>query len=267
MASFRYRAQIPGRELGWLVNDLNARTVILAKPSPFEASLFGRTVIVDYCDDHFDRFPHYREFLKRADAVTCPTEAMRERILSLGRSAVVVPDPYEYPELSPHCRGGNLLWFGHQTNLYSLQRVLPELAGQSIRVVTNAPGAIPWSFGGMFQEFLYADIVILPATKGYKSPNRAVEAIRQGCFVVAEPHPSLDEFPVWKGNIQEGVEWTRANLDKANEMTREAQRFVSERYAPRTAALAWRSAVESVSTSGLEESVGRGGSLSESART
>lgn len=242
MASYRYRAAIPARELGWGLNE-PAELKILAKPQAHE--LTGKFV-ADFCDDHFDKLPFYRRALSEAVAVTCPTRAMQERIRGLGRDAFVVPDPYEYPEVLPHCAGDKLLWFGHQTNLYSLQRIFPELAGYPLRVVSNAKGTIPWSFGAMFAEFLYADIVILPATKEYKSPNRAVEAIRQGCFVVAEPHQSLDEFPIWKGSIKEGIEWARANPQRANEMTREAQRFVSARYSPKTQADAWRMVLESV---------------------
>ena len=261
MASYRYRAAIPAKELGWGLNE-PADLKILAKPQAHELS--GR-YIADFCDDHFDKLPFYRRALAEAVAVTCPTKAMQERIRGLGREAHVVPDPYEYPEMMPHCRGVNLLWFGNQTNIYSLQRVWPQIVGYPLRVISNAQGAIPWSFGGMFQEFIYADIVIMPATKEYKSPNRAVESIRQGCFVVAEPHPSLDELPIWKGNIKEGIEWARANPDKANEMTRQAQAFISTRFSPRTQADAWRKVLASVSTSAQERSTGPDGLLSATA--
>lgn len=261
MASFRYRAAIPAKELGWGLNE-PADLKILSKPQAHE--LTGM-YIADFCDDHFDKLPFYRRALTEALAVTCPTKAMQERIRGLGCEAHIIPDPYEYPEAPPHCNGDKLLWFGHQTNVGSLQRVLPELSGYPLRVVSNAAGAVPWSFGGMFQEFMYADIVIMPATKEYKSPNRAVESIRQGCFVVAEPHPSLTDLPIWKGNIKEGIEWARANQQQANEMTREAQRVVSSLFAPSMVAYAWRMTVESALISGPGMSSGRDGLLSATA--
>jgi hypothetical protein len=240
MASYRYRAQIPARELGASINDFTADVLIFAKPQAVEVEIAkdaqarGAKVIADFCDDHFD-LPHYREMLKLADEVTCPTEVMATRI-----GAKVVPDPYEFPEVLPHCAGGRLLWFGNATNIRSLQRVLPKLAGHSLRVVSNAPGCVPWSTETMFQEFLAADIVILPATKEYKSPNRAIESIRQGCYVVAEPHPSLTGLPIYIGDIPEGIEWARQNLQEANEQTKRAQDFIRSSFSPKTQADAWR---------------------------
>lgn len=238
MASYRYRAQIPAKELGWGLNE-PAELRILSKPQAHE--LTGRH-IADFCDDHFDRLPFYRRALAEAVAVTCPTRAMQERIRSLGREAHIVPDPYEYDEAPPH-EGLNVLWFGHATNLHTLK---PHLDTPGLRVVSNAPGCIPWSHPRLLVEMADAYAVILPRTKEYKSPNRAVESIRRGCFVVAEPHPALDEFPIWKGDIKEGIEWALLHPEKAKEMTREAQAFVSQRFSPKTQAAAWRAVLASV---------------------
>ena len=96
-------------------------------------------------------------------------------------------------------------------------------------------------------EFAQADIVILPATVGYKSPNRAIEAVRQGCFVVAEPHPSLEGFPgIWVGDIKEGIEWARQNPKSANELTLKAQAW-TENFAPALVASAWSRLIRELS--------------------
>lgn len=265
MASYRYRAAVPAKELGASLNDLSADTLVFAKPTPQDlwemgkAKARGATVIVDFCDDHFD-WLHYREALRLADIVTCPTEEMKARILAQAEKPVhVIPDPYEYPELLPHCAGVNLLWFGHATNRHSLERVLDEVQGYPLLVISNFPGAMPWSKETMLQAFPNADIVILPKTDDYKSPNRALEAIRQGCFVVAEPHPSLEGFPVWIGNIKEGIEWARQNPQLAKDKTLEAQRFVTERYSPQTVASAWRSVIQSPTTLDAAKSTGTDG--------
>jgi hypothetical protein len=85
---------IPARELGASINDYGADVLIFAKPMPGDeeiakqANREGRTVIVDFCDDHFERTtgaalsPHG----ELADQVTCPTEYMKER-RPLGRDA------------------------------------------------------------------------------------------------------------------------------------------------------------------------------------
>ena len=175
------------------------------------------------------------------DTVTWPVPAVE---------AMVIPDPYEFEEREPHCNGTNLLWFGHHVNRSGLERIMPDIKGYPLRVVSNFDGAIPWSVGTMVKEFKRADIVIIPETAKYKSNNRALEAIRQGCFVVAEPHPSLNDLPgIWVGNIKEGIEWTRRNLQEANERTKMAQKYVRDAYSHQTLALAWKTAIQRPTTS------------------
>ena len=241
-ASWRYRAKIPSK--GWAtLNDFTADTLIFAKPQAKElmdiarAKARGAWVIVDFCDDHFD-WVHYQEALRLADAVTCSTEVMAQIIKNLGRDAMVIADPYEYPEAKPHYNGVNLLWYGHGVNKKSLERIMPDLESYPLRVVSNFGGAIPWSHKTMLKEFARADIVIIPKTEEYKSPNRAIEAIRQGCYVVAEAHPSLEKFPIWKGNIKEGIEWTKSQ--NMNELISKAQKFVMEEYEPKILIDKWK---------------------------
>ena len=241
-ASWRYRAKIPSE--GWAtLNDFTADTLIFAKPQANElmhmarAKARGAWVVVDFCDDHFD-WVHYKEALRLADAVTCPTEAMAQIIKKHGRDAMVIADPYEYPEAKPHYNGVNLLWYGHGVNKKSLERIMPDLEGYPLRVVSNFGGTIPWSHETMLEEFARADIVIIPKTEEYKSPNRAIEAIRQGCFVVAEPQPSLKDFPIWLGDIKEGIEWTKSQ--NMNELISKAQKFVTEWYTPKILIDKWK---------------------------
>lgn len=249
MASFRYRAQIPAQELGVSLNDFNADILVFAKPQEDDVERIkrlkesGKTIVVDFCDDHFD-WPFYKEIADLADVVTCPTDEMARRT---GKPAKVIPDPYEYPELAPHVRGDSLLWFGHAVNAKSLYRILEPLWGYKLRIVSNIPNSVPWSPQTMLREFPKADIVVMPSTAPYKSPNRTLEAIRQGCFVVAEPHPSLKDFPgIWIGNIKEGVDWAIANPYIANERVREAQDYIRDRYSPQTVGEAWKGVLRAV---------------------
>jgi uncharacterized Rossmann fold enzyme len=245
-ASWRYRAQIPAK--GWAtLNDFTADTLIFAKPQANElmhmarAKARGAWVVVDFCDDHFD-WVHYQEALRLADAVTCPTEAMAKIIKEHGRDATVIPDPYEYPKAKPHYKGTNLLWYGHKVNKRSLERITPDLEGYPLRVVSNFDGAIPWSHKTMLEEFAKADIVVIPKTEDYKSPNRAIEAIRQGCYVVAEAHPSLEKFPIWLGDIKEGIEWTKSQ--NMNELISKAQKFVTAEFSPKILIDKWKIATK-----------------------
>ena len=254
-ASWRYRAKIPSA--GWAnINDLLADTLIFTKPQANElmdmarAKARGAWIVVDFCDDHFD-WTHYAEALRFADVVTCPTDEMARRIKALGRDALVIPDPFEYPEAVPHCKGTNLLWYGHAVNKQSLQRILPDLEGYPLRVVSNFGGTIPWSYETMLKEFARADIVVIPATETYKSANRAIEATRQGCFVVAEPHPSLKGFRgIYIGNIKEGIEWTRQQNVRSDILV--AQQYVKEKYTPQILIEMWKTATKRPITSDVE---------------
>lgn len=256
MASYRYRAKIPADSLGASINDSRADVLIFSKPMrgdeliAEEARGHGKTVIVDFCDDHFAT-PLYQAMVRMADAVVCST---LELAYLCPRSAYIIRDTYEFPEAEPHCNGDNLLWFGHRGNLHTIKDF-----PMNVRIVCNADGCIPWSLETMDQEFALADIVLMPATAAYKSPNRTLEAIRQGCFVVAEPHPAINNFPIYIGDMREGIEWAKNNRHEANQMIRRAQRFITEKYSPKTLASAWRTVLESVLTSGRARSNGPAG--------
>ena len=259
MASYRYRGQIPCDYLGAAMNDREADVWIVTKPESTtvrevkKAMGDGKSVIMDFCDDHFE-WPLYRDLLRLADSVTCSTHELAKKIATFGREATVVDDPYEFDEAAPHCHGMNLLWFGRAPNQ-------PPDIHYYIRCVSNHPGHIPWSHDTMLEEFARADMVVLPASSSYKSANRAVEAIRQGCFVVAEPHPSLTHIPgIWRGDLKEGIEWAFQHQEQANSRIRESQMYVSHRFGPRTVAAAWsRVIVACPSTWGQDAANGQGG--------
>jgi len=258
-ASWRYRAKIVSE--GWAsLNDFTADTLIFAKPQANElmemarAKARGAWVIVDFCDDHFD-WVHYQEALRLADAVSCNTEVMAKIIKGHGRDATVIGDPYEYPEAKPHYNGLNLLWYGHAVNKHSLERILPDLEGYNLRVVSNFGGAIPWSHETMLEEFARADIVLMPATAEYKSPNRTIEAIRQGCFVVSERDLGIPH--IYVGNILEGIKWTQTQ--DINSLISKAQKFVTDEFSPRILIDKWKTLTKLRTTSDVEKRSGTDG--------
>lgn len=250
MASYRYRCKMPSEWLSADINNHDADVLIYSKPLPPDvdtakkAKAEGKTVIVDICDPHIDQ-PHYRDLIKLADLVTAATEWTASYLYDdFEINSYVIPEPFEFEERLPHCGGKNLLWFGHSKNYSSLERVKHQLVGYDLTVVSNIMGAIPWSIENLDNALKNADIVVIPETEPYKSPNRAVEAIRAGCFVVAEPHPSLEGFPVYTGNLRKGIEWAYQNPEEANAMTLKAQTFVKSRFSPRILEHAWRTAIQ-----------------------
>ena len=262
MASYRYRCAIPAKELGADINNPKADVLIFAKPMDqdvpwlLNAREHGRKVIADFCDMHFN-LPYYNMVLEAADVVTCPTQWFAEQIREqFGIVAEVIHDPYEYTEAAPHCAGNNLLWFGQSMNIDGLERISSLIEGYPLHIVSNIEGATPWSKENMLSAFANADIVVMPETAPYKSANRTIEAIRQGCFVVAEPHPAINDFPgIWIGNIKEGIEWASNNPLQANLRTRLAQEWVGKWYSPKTQADAWKIAIQKALSSSTSDAV------------
>lgn len=268
MASYRYRTMMPSQWLGAEINNPEADVHIYSKPIEPDvehvkkAKAEGKTVIVDICDLHFDE-KHYREIVRIADLVTCSSKWTADYVNDdYGKDTVFIPESYEFNERAPHCSGNKILWFGSSGNYDSLERIRYKIEDLPLTVVSNVVGCTPWSLENLDKALSEADIVILPETAPYKSANRAVEAIRSGCFVVAEPHPSLEGFPVYTGNIRKGIEWAIQNMSKANDRTAEAQDYIRNSLSPKTLASAWKTAIRKAqlnSTLGLAVITGTDG--------
>ena len=256
MASYRYRAMIPAALLGASLNDLTADVLIFAKPTApdlpdlLKAKADGKIVIVDCCDVHWQSLD-IRTMIEEAHAVVANTPFMAQLLKEdLGIEASIIRDTYEYDERPPHCGGTKLLWFGHPVNAQSLCRVMGLAFTYDFTAVTRADSVQNFDAGRVFEwsrevlerELQRADIVLMPETAPHKSNNRTLEAVRQGCFVIAEPHPSLIGFPgIWIGNILKGILWAQEYPDQANALTAQAQAHVRTEYSPEHMVTAWKS--------------------------
>jgi len=199
----------------------------------FRAS--GRPVVVDLCDDHFDRQAgeHHRRLLHLADRVVANTPAMARRIHQVsGREAAVVPDPYEGerqpPRFRPETGVLRLLWFGNAAQIETFYDTLPCLhrafQGQCrlvVELVTNewknilpavatynqlnAPHIqiiyTPWDLGVTEAALARADAVFIPSGDEnrfqVKSANRLLLSLWNGRYVVAWPLPEYRQFAQW----------------------------------------------------------------------
>lgn len=170
-----------------------------------------------------------------------------------------------------------LLWYGYPTNLDTLavlkDQLLPLAQRQPlvVQVMTRRSaeaetlcnelhatcgGRIwwrfaPWSLEDVRKALAEADLVVLPtkamdSTKAVKSPNRLVNGLWAGRFVVAHPLPSLEEFAeyAWIGeDIADGVRWALDNPRAARERIIRGQEYVEKRYSPFAAAQEWEHAI------------------------
>lgn len=166
-----------------------------------------------------------------------------------------------------------LLWFGHPSNFASLHRwmenfnpagsdflfsldivttITPEIEA-TVRDINGRYGGklsvsgIPWSVEAVWNALARCHIVVIPTqvsdpSKAVKSPNRVVEAIHAGRFVVANPLPSYQAFSewIWLGaEIEDGIFWFLTHMQEARQKLYAAQDYIEQHHAPDAIAQRW----------------------------
>jgi hypothetical protein len=266
-ASYRYRAAIPAQQVGGSINGGEGAVYIFSKPTPDDVVLAkeckaeGVKVVADLGDDHFRHptwGPIYVEMAKLCDVLVVPTENMAGRMMKyVGRKAdVIIPDPYEEPLTAPHANGpASYVWFGGAANLKDLEAYWSFLALLPLTIVTSPHPQkkfdyLPWSPQVQTEQLQKAQVVLLPIRKGveYKSPNRLVNALRAGCFVITDRHPASLAFrrTCWVGNVMTGVKWAQYYQDELNDMVAEGQQAI-EPFSPEQIGNQWRQLLTSLS--------------------
>ncbi len=278
-ASARYRVIMPAHQLarrgygvevaqrpqeGWNLSALEGThvdTIVFSKAFMQQEQLLaqflkqrGTRIVFDICDNWFDHPKHGQDFRTMcglADDLVASTESMANIIReNTQREAIVISDPLEGNKrdahFSPHFPRVKLLWFGHPTNLDSLEQALPDLTafGQktplALSVVTTGSPHLDqlirthnqehgdclllthtaWNTDSTWAELEKTDIVIIPSLKNsrksVKSPNRLIESIWAGRFVVANPVPSYlpyEDFAWLGGKLSDGILYAINNGD------------------------------------------------------
>jgi glycosyltransferase involved in cell wall biosynthesis len=245
VASSRLRAIIPQEALGRIGVGKGKDVLVYGKHFVTEAQLkpFKRH-IYDVCDDHFDTpdlKDYYLKHCESADALTCNSEAMRDRIKQVtGRDAFVIGEPYESARVWPSI-GPKLLWYGHASNFKDLERISPSLK-YPLLALSNHPDSAGWSLDMQSRALIDDCIVIIPTGKSLcKSENRMVEAVRNGKYVCAEYLPAYEKFSQFfdLGNIPEHIDRALSNPKDSLDRVEAAQEFIKDRYSPETIAQQW----------------------------
>ncbi len=265
-ASFRYRAEIPAKAIGASVNGGEGSVYIFSKPTPDDLILAkeckaeGIKVVADLGDDHFRHpvwGPIYVELAKLADAIVTPTENMAVRILKYIDRKVdaVIPDPYEEALTTPHANGpARYVWFGHAGNLKDMEPYWNFIKNMPMTFVTGTNprkdfNYLHWTPEEQTAQLHKAQVAFLPIRKGveYKSPNRLVNAIRAGCFVMTDRHPSTLEFRryCWVGNVMTGVKWAQHFHNELNDIVAEGQTYC-EKFSPENVGKQWTQLLHSL---------------------
>ena len=259
-ASYRYRAQVPARHIGCEINQGEAEIVVFSKPIAQDFPILEQAkgkcaIIVDFCDDHFHH-PKlgavYERFLKEADQLVCPTKTMQENILMHpkygGQPVSIIEDPYEFEEMEPHADGEKYLWFGHKQWLSDTDRIKNF---KNLTIVTGpgqVEGAIEYSPESLRQAMTENNIALFPKSLPYKSPNRLLNALRMGLFPVCDWHPAYVEFKdfCWVADVYSGRKWAKHFQADLNDLVREGQDYIRDRYSPETIGEKWKSLLGSI---------------------
>jgi hypothetical protein len=237
-----------------------------------------KPIVVDICDDHF-RLEYFRGLVHEADFLTAPTETMAALVRQhSGSQCTVIPDPFEGLRGAPRVyrdAGGarelRLLWFGARGNLPALFQALPQLVQSGIRceleIISDGGRDLElasaswnerggrtlwltcteWSPASMREGLEHCDVVVLPAAtddpqKRVKSPNRVIEGLQAGRFVIASPLPSYLEFSsyAWISNdLAEGVRWVIGAPNEALARIVSGQAHIEKMYSPASVAQLW----------------------------
>jgi hypothetical protein len=257
----------PAEELEGMGHDISVSSeppegkpdvIVLSKHDPINPKVaerareMGSKVVFDICDDHFDNPKTARIYIdtvKLADRVTTVTQAHADKIRDFcGVKATVIEDPYEWDEVKPKKPTDKLFWFGMPKNWPGLMEELPKLHGYQILCIgdsTQDPRIVQWSWETMEDGFKSAGMVILPHPKPGNSPDRVVDAVRNGLYVVTHPWPEAEHLGMWHGDIKEGVEWALENPKQAKRAVSKAQEIVRKRNAPWKIAKDWEAVFKS----------------------
>lgn len=253
MASYRYRAEIPARQIGAGLNEGEADVVVFAKPINGDFELAkqckddGAKIVVDFCDPHFGS-DLYVDMMNIADAITCPSEAMRQLLLDQGFDAQIINDPYEFNIQPPHADGDEYLWFGHPANIGEAKALLDS--GIPLSVVTgpnkHVKDYIPYSTDSLFASLKHANIVIIPDGKKTRSNNRMVNAIAAGCFVVGGEMLKPWKKFVYSGPISHGLQFSKCFGHLLNDLVLEGQQYIMANHSPDEVGEQWRQVCDSI---------------------
>lgn len=283
-ASKRLRCEIPAREFGEVIFSLKDTSVddvvVLSKKTTILDILYlinnQIKFIFDICDDQFDD-PNYYEIFKLAcrhsNLITVPTESMKRLVNKrVKKNVFVITDPFERNRKSPTFNPGKklkILFFGCRDNFipihwfdiiskleaYKLDFRIDAIFNNEISdfyIFKNPRLKIhTWTFEKQTDLMEECDIVLLPFFNNFKnisvkSPNRLVESLQVGKFVVTNNGVhSYKEFRDFiflddYGKIIEGIIWTLHNREEVLNKVKKGQQHIDLFYSPQTVSNLWK---------------------------
>ena len=230
--------------------------------------------IFDVCDDKWNKDPQlYNYACRTANLVTTTCELLQSKIKEYTtKTAFIIPDPTEREQEEPifnpkdHIK---LAWFGGRKSfsLFNWDDVVNDLrtvtTNFSIHAITNKPDKASkrlshlikdkilfmygWDFEKQGQIVRDSDIVLLPIPKGMplvqvKSPNRVIDGIQQGRFVLTndgvDSYKNLKDY-IHLGDLKEGLKWALNNKEQVIEKIKLGQDYIKRNHSPEVIGKRW----------------------------
>jgi hypothetical protein len=245
-----------------------------------QAKSQGAIAVYDLCDNKFSEKPEYVPCCQAADIITVNSDAMAESVrVNTGRHSVVIPDPYERPELTPAFDPGKtirLLWFGGGSSLKFFpmievwQRLEREIKDYEFTMITAKAERVKtkqlerqnrgtysginfnrlrfheWNWDLQGELLAKTDIVLMPVDTNHyrtetKSANRLIDGVMSGKFVITSPLDSYREFDpyTWQTDFITGIQWARNNPSEVLERIQLGQDYTRKNYSPKVIAQRW----------------------------
>jgi len=245
-----------------------------------EAKRLGATTVYDLCDNKFDEKAEYLPCCRAADIITVNSKLMADSVReNTGRDSIIIPDPYERPELDASFntnRPIKLLWYGSSASLKFVnwvqlwQRLEREVVNYHFTIVVakadrlagkmksrQQRGAfsgvnfdkisiLNWTWELQGELLKDTDIVLIPVeSQNYrtdtKSANRLIDGLMSGNFVVTTPLSSYVEFEpyTWQKDYVQGIKWAQEHPGKVIDRIKQGQEYTRQRYSKEIIAQKW----------------------------
>jgi len=234
----------------------------------------GIKYVFDICDDKWNKEKKLYDFACRnANLVTTTCELLQSKIKEYtGKTAFIIPDPTEREQEEPKFEPKDHIkfaWFGGRKSfsLFDWEEVIESIKtvtdNFSIHAVTNKPDKASkrltkyredkklfmyhWSFDKQGEVVKDCDIVLLPIPRGMplvqvKSPNRVIDSIQQGRFVLTndgvDSYKNLSDY-IHLGSLKEGLKWALNNRDQVIEKIKQGQIYINKNHSPKTVGQRW----------------------------
>lgn len=285
-SSSRLRASIPAENYGKVISNIHdiedGDIVVFSKKSsiPEIQYVMSRDIkfIFDICDDQF-KDPAYVNLFSYAcshcDLITVPSQTMKELAeYYTNKKVFITLEPYERERRQSFFSPSDvlkILFFGSVDNFSAVpwQDIVNGLASNNIKFKLDAIinyqsmynvnesffQTHEWSFDKQTKLLDECDLVLLPFKNNSKnistkSPNRIVESINRGKFVVT--NYGVDSYKDFKNfifldnydKLVDGILWSLNNKEEVIQKIVDGQKYIDDNYSVDSVSETWKQAYE-----------------------